>query len=275
MEDAPLTFEIGSSPAERKANYRRFYDAVTKQLNATEFGQFSFFLNWGYVPDHNPQYAVIALPDYFLNKNSVKLVLEVIGDCVMTDRRVLDVGCGRGGTAYVIRNFFAVKSITGIDLSAQAISFCTETYRYPGVSFLEGDAEYLPFKDGSFDVVTNIESSHSYPDIKAFYAEVFRVLTNEGYFLYTDLIAVPQMREYVALLKDTGFIVERDQDITSNVLLSSDQIASSRVQAFGKANDAQLMNEFLCLPGSYQYNEMATRASNYRILKLRKDARKA
>jgi phthiocerol/phenolphthiocerol synthesis type-I polyketide synthase E len=175
----------------------------------------------------------------------------------------------------VIHNFFDAKSITGIDLSAQAISFCTETHRYPGMSFLEGDAEHIPFKDGSFDVVTNIESSHSYPDIKAFYAEVFRILTKEGYFLYTDWMSVQQIREYVALLKDIGFIVERDQDITSNVLLSSDQIASLRMQAFGNTYDAQLMNEFLCLPGSYQYNEMAARESYYVILKLRKDARKA
>lgn len=77
-----------------------------EQLNASPFGPFSFFLNYGYVPGLNPQYSCVQLPERMLNKNSVLLVLEVLEDCVTAASRVLDVGCGRGGTLFVITQFF-------------------------------------------------------------------------------------------------------------------------------------------------------------------------
>jgi SAM-dependent methyltransferase len=266
----PLTVELDTSPAAVKATYRRFYNAVSDQLDATVFGQFSLFLNYGYVPTLNPQYAKVELPAHYLNKNSVKLVLEVIGDCVLTDCRVLDVGCGRGGTVFVLHQFFAAKTITGLDLSSSAIAFCRAHHRYPEVRFQEGDAERLPFADASFDVVTNIESSLCYPDIRAFYAEVFRVLTPGGYFLYTDAMPVPVMSDHVTFLKELGFIVEREQDITTNVLLSCDEIARTRVQAYDRQNDPHLMGDFLGVPGSQIYEEMSLRRWTYKIFKLRK-----
>jgi ubiquinone/menaquinone biosynthesis C-methylase UbiE len=259
-----------ASPAAVKANYRCFYDAVSAQLDASDFGPFSLFLNYGYVPTQSPQYAAVELPAHHLNKNSVKLVLEVIGDCELGDRRVLDVGCGRGGTVAVLRQFFAAQTITGLDLSSRAIAFCRATHRAPEVRFEEGDAEHLPFGDASFDVVTNIESSHSYPNINTFYAEVFRVLTPGGYFLYTDVLPVEFMNGAVVFLRALGFSVEREQDITANVLLSCDEIAHTRVQAYDRQNDTQLMGDFLGVPGSQIYEEMRQRRWTYKIFKFKK-----
>jgi SAM-dependent methyltransferase len=253
-----------------KAEYRRFYDAVTKQLDSTIFGQFSFFLNYGYRPDHHPAHAVVEVPEHYINKNSVRLVLELIGDCSLESRRVLDVGCGRGGTVHVIHAMFNALTITGLDLSTEAIAFCRQVHTYPNVTFFEGDAERLPFDDGFFDVVTNVESSHSYPDINAFYAGVLRVLSPGGLFLYTDLQPVQQMDANLDSLKRLGFAVERDTDITPNVLLSSDEVAHTRVQAFDAANDSTLMQNFLATPESQVYDEMKSGRWKYRIIRLRK-----
>ncbi len=249
---------------------RRFFDVVNSQLDSTVFGQFSYFLNFGYVPDHNPQCAAVMLPDQFMNKNSVKLVLEVIGDCDLANRHVLDVGCGRGGTVYATHEFFKARSVTGLDLSPKAVEFCRQRHRYPGVSFFEGDAENLPFSDASFDVVTNIESSQSYPNIGAFYSSVFRVLSPGGYFLYSDVVPVQQWNYWLGLLRTTGFVVEKDRDITGNVLLSCDELARNRMQAFATENDPSLMQNFLGAPGSEVYEEMRAQRWSYRILKLRK-----
>jgi SAM-dependent methyltransferase len=128
----------------------------------------------------------------------------------------------------------------------------------------------LPFGDASFDVVTNIESSHSYPNINTFYAEVFRVLTPGGYFLYTDVLPVEFMNGAVVFLRALGFSVEREQDITANVLLSCDEIAHTRVQAYDRQNDTQLMGDFLGVPGSQIYEEMRQRRWTYKIFKFKK-----
>ena len=253
-----------------KAEYRRFYDAVTRQLDSTIFGQFSFFLNYGYENDHHPRHAVVDVPAHCINKNSVRLVLELIGDCPLTGRRVLDVGCGRGGTVHVVSTMFDAQSVTGLDLSPQAIAFCRQAHARPNVAFHEGDAEQLPFANGAFDVVTNVESSHSYPVIASFYAEVFRVLSPGGAFLYTDLQPWEQMNGNVRTLIGLGFVLERDTDITPNVLLSCDEVARTRVKAFSAENDSTLMQNFLATPESQVYDEMKSGRWGYRILRLRK-----
>jgi SAM-dependent methyltransferase len=138
-----------------KPAIQRFYDAVSSQLNTGDAREYSFFLNYGYVADGRNEHAVHQLPSKALNRNGIQLVLEVIGNCELDGRRVLDVGCGRGGTIEVLHRFFSPGETVGLDLSPVAIDFCRRTHRYPQVSFLCGDAERLPFPAGSFDAVVN------------------------------------------------------------------------------------------------------------------------
>jgi SAM-dependent methyltransferase len=271
--DSQLRLEYAKTTDEAKQNFRRFYNEVSQQLDSSQFGPFAYFLNYGYVPvADGTDGAVVQLPEKYFNKNSVRLVLETIADCPIHDRRVLDVGCGRGGTVFTLRQFFKPSSVVALDLSANAIQFCTRVHRYPGVSFREGDAEQLPFADASFDVAINIESSHSYPNIRSFYLEVHRVLRPGGHFLYTDVLPRSKSDECVGLLEQLGFRILRQRDITDNVLLSCDEIASSRVQAFQGPNDATLVRNFLATPGSQVYEDMKSRAWVYRLFTLQKPA---
>jgi ubiquinone/menaquinone biosynthesis C-methylase UbiE len=261
---------IAGVPYATKASWKHFYDGVSAQLNSNVFGQFSYFLNYGYKADGQPEYAAVALPEHYINKNSVKLVLEVVGDCPVEGRRVLDVGCGRGGTVHVFQTFFKPATIQGLDLSSTAIEFCRHAHKRSDTTFYEGDAENLPFQDSSLDIVTNLESSHSYPNIFRFYSEVYRVLAPGGHFLYTDTHAHQQMAKCTAYLQQLGFELLRDRDITRNVLLSCDEIAGTRMGAFDSRNNQQLINNFLATPGSQVYEEMRSGRWTYRILKLRK-----
>jgi SAM-dependent methyltransferase len=257
----------------QKQEYRQFYDNVSRQLNSSEFGTFSVFLNYGYVANEAPQFSGVALPENYLNRNSVKLVLELVGTCDIGGKDVLDVGCGRGGTLATLNTFFAPRSLTGVDLSAEAVAFDRRTHTERKFAFHEGDAEALPCGDEGFDVVCNVESSHSYPNPDRFYAEVFRVLRTPGLFLYTDLLALDVWASGREALERLGFAIEHDRDITQNVLLSCDQIARARLAAFSGDNDALLMRDFLAAPGSTTYDGMAKGAWQYRILWLRKSGR--
>jgi ubiquinone/menaquinone biosynthesis C-methylase UbiE len=214
----------------------------------------------------------VILPDKTVNRNSAKLVLEVLADCPINGRRILDVGCGRGGTASVVKEVFEPRSFAGVDLSGKAVAFCQLRHRYKGFHFLHADAENLPFSSASVDAVINIESSQSYPDIRRFYCEVFRVLAPGGYFLYTDVRPVRQMAEWRGLLETIGFRVESDRDITSNVLLSCEEVAAQRSRAYAPQAERSVMNNFLGAPGSQVYNEMKSGRWSYRIFKLRKGA---
>ncbi len=229
-EQAPLTspyWSVGADKTldEAKSHYRSFYDEVTRQLNSSKYGEFSVFLNYGYVANDSPQFAQFEVPASLFNPNSIKLVLELVGDCEIANRRVLDVGCGRGGTIFTLNHFFSPRSLQGLDLSPNAVSFCRKTQQKPNITFCEGDAEHLPFADDSFDVVTNVESSHTYPSIHKFYDEIARVLAPGGHFLYTDVLPTNRWIEGLNYLRGAGLVLEHDRDITANVLLSLDQVA--------------------------------------------------
>lgn len=161
----------------------------------------------------------------------------------------------------------------GLDLSPSAIAFCQRAHRYPNAQFVQGDAEHLPFEKEAFDAVTNVESLHSYPHLYRFYDEVNRVLKPGGKFLYGDISAessnIPDALRY---LQSLGFMLERDTDITSNVLKSCDEISEDRIRAFQHANDEEVMGDFMAAPGSRVYRMLEARASMFKIFRFKKDA---
>jgi hypothetical protein len=95
-----------------------------------------------------------------------------------------------------------------------------------------------------------------------------RVLSAGGDFLYADVLSVEDWAYDRASLMRLGFAVEREFDITSNVLLSCDDVAKSRAHAFHIGNDPHLMQNFLAMPGSEVYVQMSRRRWKYNLLKL-------
>lgn len=262
--------EVPEDPAAIKESCRNFYNQVSAQLNHTIFGEYAYFLNYGYVSTGSTDYSRVQLPRHSLNRNCVQLVLELVADCLLDGKSVLDVGCGRGGTVRALKDFFSPSRIVGLDLCPEAIEFCRRIHQWKSVSFLEGDAEALPFPDHAFDVVTNVESSHSYPNRQAFYVEVYRVLSPGGYFLYTDVFSRQQILENLKYLELLGFDLEIERDVTDNVLLSCDEIASFRVEAYDSKLEPSIRNIFLGVPGSSLYEDMRCRKMNYGMWRFRK-----
>jgi acyl transferase domain-containing protein/SAM-dependent methyltransferase len=264
VEETPPLHDGSGPGAAAKAGYREFYDDVTRRLEQSGVGDASFFLNYGYISLDGDDEATVEVPDGVFNPSSVRLAHELVGPVDLRRLRVLDIGCGRGGTVVLLAEAYGAQA-TGVDLAPEAIAFCRRLHRHPTVKFVVGDAEQLPFADGSFDGVTNVESSHTYPNLRAFLAEVRRVLVPGGWFLYTDLLPVQRWEEVRALLGVLDLDVRQDREITANVLASCDEVATTRADAFG-APDAAIDN-FLAVPGSPVYEQMRSGAWQYRIVR--------
>ena len=257
---------VAAEKAQRKAEY----DALNRRLNDARIGKYSYFLNYGYIPDGKPMFACFMPADSQFDAASRRLVLEVLGDCPLDDSDILDVSCGRGAVAVTLRDYFAPRSYLGIDLSAEAIAFCrTQHQRFV---FAEADAETLPVTDAGFDVVVNIEASHNYPRPGVFFAEVRRVLRSGGWFLYADFLSPAAFARNTALLEAEGFEKLRDVDITSNVLLSSDAIGEMRVKTYNDLEEREYMADFLAAPGSATYHAFEDGRLQYRLYVFRKPA---
>jgi SAM-dependent methyltransferase len=98
-----------------------------------------------------------------------------------TGTRLLDVASGPGYVAAAAAERGA--SVVGVDFSSEMVALSSR--RYPGLEFVEGDAEALAFPDRSFDAVAiNFGVLHlARPD--AALAEARRVLTPGGRCAFT------------------------------------------------------------------------------------------
>ena len=99
---------------------------------------------------------------------------------VRAGQNVLDVACGTGVVAVTAARIGA--SVRGIDLTPELLERARENARIAKVEidFREGDAEALPFDDGTFDVVLS-QFGHMFaprPDVAI--AEMLRVLKRGG-----------------------------------------------------------------------------------------------
>ena len=248
-----------------------FYDAITTRLDATPAGPWALFLNYGYCEGDDDR-GTVPVPERTVDRTSVKLIVELVGDRSLDGCRVLDVGCGRGGTVATLLRLYRPRAVVGVDLSPAAVSFCRRGQPDRRASFEVGDAQRLPFADASFDVVTNVESSHCYPDVAAFYAEVRRVLVPGGWFLYTDLVATASLPARRAALARLSLCPEVERDVTANVLRSCDLVAARRRAAFAPpigGHDPSDLGDFLAVPGSAHYEDMRRGEATYVIWQLR------
>jgi ubiquinone/menaquinone biosynthesis C-methylase UbiE len=98
-------------------------------------------------------------------------------------KRILEIGVGLGTdfSQWVRYGALAV----GVDLTLQAVRLTQknlEVHRVPrkGYGLCEGDAERLPFKDSSFDMVYSWGVLHHTPRTDVAFAEAFRVLADGG-----------------------------------------------------------------------------------------------
>lgn len=95
------------------------------------------------------------------------------------DKKALEIGCSPFA---LIHGITASRFKVGIDPCAASDKF-KAFYRDNAVCHIAGMAEYLPFKDGSYDVVICINTLDHFLDPEAALKEIFRVLKKEGQIL--------------------------------------------------------------------------------------------
>ena len=174
-------------------------------------------MNYGYAPrEPTPvlQLEVADEPD----RLCIQLYQHAVGAIVLRGTDVLEVGSGRGGGASYLSRYLRPRSVTGLDLSQKAVDLCNRHRKAPGLAFIRGDAQSMPFADSSFDAVVNIESSHCYPSMGKFLSEVHRVLRRGGSFLFADLRSSDGQDALHEQFEASPLNVEREEDITANVL---------------------------------------------------------
>lgn len=114
--------------------------------------------------------------DHWWFKGRRKILGRLLSElpAIPGDARVLDVGCGTGANAAVLAN--GGQYSVGIDASPIPLGLSRGGHS----AFVRGDAERLPFGDGSFARVVALDVLEHLDDDARGAAELFRVLQTGG-----------------------------------------------------------------------------------------------
>jgi ubiquinone/menaquinone biosynthesis C-methylase UbiE len=214
------------SPLMVKVSTKFVYPLATRLM-----GDDVVFMDWAYEEDPPMDLPLTASDEP--NRIHINLYHRTATQADLSGKRVLEVSCGRGGGASYLMRTQHPGSYTGLDLNPNGIAFCQKTHKLPGLNFLEGNAEELPFDDKSFDAVLNVEASHLYLRFPRFLAEVGRVLRPGGDFLYTDVRPQARFAEWEAALAESPMRMISERVINDEVVRGIELSQQHSLAIFG------------------------------------------
>jgi ubiquinone/menaquinone biosynthesis C-methylase UbiE len=117
-----------------------------------------------------------------------QLIMKMFGEHFQFQgKRILEVGCGLGGFCIKLAEKGAVP--IGLDVSRNAVKKAKDlARRYDAknqVEFIIGDAQFLPFKDGSCANVICSETLEHVEDYEQAFSEIVRTVENQGQICIT------------------------------------------------------------------------------------------
>lgn len=130
------------------------------------------------------KYEAMISNSRYLDKTAVKLKNELFQKEIFENSRVLDCGCGTGYYLnFIKRNLTVNFDLVGIDISRTALQKAAN-WSLNKTHLGMCDAELLPFKDESFDVVLSLATIEHVISPENYLEECFRVLKREGKLVF-------------------------------------------------------------------------------------------
>jgi cyclopropane fatty-acyl-phospholipid synthase-like methyltransferase len=109
---------------------------------------------------------------------------------LQSGQRVLDVGCGFGGTLAAIAARMPGISLVGVNLDRRQLELCAAVVvpSRGSLVWVEADAAALPFAAMAFDRIICLEAIFHFASRRAFLREAARLLAPGGRLVLTDIL---------------------------------------------------------------------------------------
>ena len=190
---------------------------------------FGKHVHWGYFAD--PAHTPVSASDYGRAAEELCLkIVELAG--VSEGLRILDVGCGFGGTLSCLNDMYSRVELIGVNIDPkqlQQAEHLVQPRAGNSVHFLAADAAQLVLADEAIDIALCVESVFHF-DRSRFLSEISRVLRPGSSLTISDFVPDQQANELIASIHtgadeavrsaygsiDLSWTLERYQEAASN-----------------------------------------------------------
>ena len=230
------------------------------------------FLNYGYEEDPPMALPLAASdePDRF----PIQLYHRTATQVDLVGKKVLEVSCGHGGGASYLMRTLHPASYTGLDLNTVGIEFCRKRHNLPGLDFVQGNAESLPFPDQSFDAVINVEAAINYQNVAPFLRRSGACAAPGGHFLYADIRYADEIAAWEAELANIPMRLVSEQVINAEVMrgLEKNRLLDQITRRLPNIAFLRgIANDYAGGPGSLIYRRLENGEASYRLFCFAKD----
>jgi ubiquinone/menaquinone biosynthesis C-methylase UbiE len=108
---------------------------------------------------------------------------------IPSDKRILEVGCGRGVALPVVDRLCSPRLLVGLDIDPELLVEAAANLREHGTTaqLCAADVRRMPFADGAFDVIIDFGTLYHIAKPQAASAEIARVLAPGGMFVHETM----------------------------------------------------------------------------------------
>jgi O-methyltransferase len=233
------------------------------------------FFNYGLAQRGDESWDWVGAED-LPHKYHLNLVRHVLAGVDLSGKRVLEVGCGRGGNCSYLSRYTEAKEIVGLDPAHGNLFLGRRIHQdLDRVRFVGGEAERLGFAAQEFDVVLSLEAAHTHPDFGGFLGEVHRVLKQGGIFCLADLWRLRKLdrdwSERSRLLQESPLTLLSEEDISEGVARASgrDDGLTARLREMAHGENDDLIDAVIRGTKAVQL-ALVTGSCSYRVWRLLK-----
>jgi arsenite methyltransferase len=181
-----LSVDIGVDVGLLKSEIKKTYASVSQEPEK----DFIFPTGRAWAEDLGYPDELSQVPD-FVAESFAGVANPWVHGRLEPGKRVLDIGSGAGMDSLIAALMVGPEgSVTGIDMTPEMIENARKgaaELDLNNVTFVEGEAETLPFDDSSFDVVISNGVIDLIPDKNAVFGEIYRVLVPGGRVQIADV----------------------------------------------------------------------------------------